>query len=199
MGDGRGRRACGTTLDRGRATALADRLVTAGRAGGPRPDRVPPHLAEVWADRDLTAHAHRAAYTGLAATVAAGIDGLAEALYERLLRRRRLAAVRRHARHAARRCTRPACRSRWSATSASTCARSAASWASPTGRRVRALLRGRPLQARPGDLPERVRGAGRRPGAHADGRRHPGRRGARSTPAAGCSCCRPARPAPSTV
>ena len=50
--------------------------VTAGRAGGPRPHRVPPHLAEVWADRDLYPHAHRAAFTGLAATVEAGIDGL---------------------------------------------------------------------------------------------------------------------------
>jgi len=46
---------------------------------------VPPHLAEVWADRDLYAHAHRAAYTGLAETVDSGIEGLANALYERLL------------------------------------------------------------------------------------------------------------------
>ncbi|MDG4766214.1 HAD-IA family hydrolase [Solwaraspora sp. WMMD406] len=77
---------CGVTLDRGRATVLADRLLTAGRAGGPLPNRVPPHLAEVWADRDLYPPAHRAAYTGLAATVDCGVDGLAEALYERLLR-----------------------------------------------------------------------------------------------------------------
>ncbi|MGN9778871.1 HAD family hydrolase [Micromonospora sp. H33] len=77
--------ACGVTLDRVRATGLADRLLTAGRAGGPRPARVPPALAELWADRDLYPHAHRGAYTGLAATVDAGIDGLAEALYERLL------------------------------------------------------------------------------------------------------------------
>ncbi|TCC00703.1 HAD family hydrolase [Micromonospora zingiberis] len=76
---------CGVELDRVRATALADRLLTAGRAGGPLPARVPPHLAELWADRDLYEHAHRGAYTGLAATVDAGIDGFADALYERLL------------------------------------------------------------------------------------------------------------------
>jgi HAD superfamily hydrolase (TIGR01509 family) len=75
--------ACGVHLERGRATVLADRLLTAGRAGGPRPVRVPAHLAEVWADRDLYPHAHRAAYAGLAATVDAGIEGLADALYER--------------------------------------------------------------------------------------------------------------------
>lgn len=77
---------CGVTLERTRATVLADRLVTAGLPGGPLPARVPPHLAEVWAERDLYPHAHRAAYTGLAATVDAGVEGLAEVLYERVLR-----------------------------------------------------------------------------------------------------------------
>jgi HAD superfamily hydrolase (TIGR01509 family) len=77
---------CGVLLDRVRATSLADRLVTAGRAGGPLPARVPPRLAEVWADRDLYPYAHRAAYTGLAATVDAGIDGLPDALYDRILK-----------------------------------------------------------------------------------------------------------------
>jgi HAD superfamily hydrolase (TIGR01509 family) len=77
---------CGVTLERARATVLADRLVTAGRAGGPVPSRVPPHLAEAFADRDLYEHSHRAAYIGLAATVAAGVDGFEEALYGRLLR-----------------------------------------------------------------------------------------------------------------
>jgi HAD superfamily hydrolase (TIGR01509 family) len=77
--------ACGVDLERARATALADRLTMAGRAGGPLPHRIPPHLAELWADRDLYAHAHRGAYTGLAATVDTGIEGLADALYERLL------------------------------------------------------------------------------------------------------------------
>nr|WP_242624633.1 HAD-IA family hydrolase [Krasilnikovia cinnamomea] len=76
---------CGTQLDRGRATGLADRLVMAGRAGGPLPHRVPPHLAEHWADRDLYEHSHRAAYTGLAETVSTDVEGLADALYERLL------------------------------------------------------------------------------------------------------------------
>ncbi|HEX5596193.1 MAG TPA: HAD family hydrolase [Micromonosporaceae bacterium] len=77
---------CSTALERARATVLADRLVTAGRAGGPLPARIPPQLAEVWAERDYYAHAHRAAYTGLAATVQTGIEGLPDALYERLLR-----------------------------------------------------------------------------------------------------------------
>ncbi len=78
--------ACGVDLGLARATALADQLVTVGRAGGPRPTKVPPHLAEVFADRDLDSRSHRAAYIGLARTVEAGIDGFAEALYERLLR-----------------------------------------------------------------------------------------------------------------
>ena len=64
---------------------LADRLVTAGGPAGRCPSRVPPHLIEVWAERDLYAHAHRAAYTGLAATVATDVDGLPDALYERVL------------------------------------------------------------------------------------------------------------------
>jgi HAD superfamily hydrolase (TIGR01509 family) len=77
--------ACGRELGRAQATVLADRLVMAGRAGGPLPHRVPPHLAEHWAERDLYAHAHRAAYTGLAETVPTDVEGLADALYDRLL------------------------------------------------------------------------------------------------------------------
>lgn len=74
---------CGARLDRGRATVLADRLVTAGRAGGPLPYRIPPSLAEDWANRDLCQDAHRSAFTGLARTVQSDIDGLADALYQR--------------------------------------------------------------------------------------------------------------------
>jgi HAD superfamily hydrolase (TIGR01509 family) len=77
--------ACGVALDRGRATVLADRLTTAGLVGGPLPTRVPPQLAEVWAERDLFPYAHRAAFVGLAALVECDVEGLAEALYERLL------------------------------------------------------------------------------------------------------------------
>ncbi|MEU8300423.1 HAD-IA family hydrolase [Micromonospora sp. NPDC048909] len=77
--------ACGVDLERVRATALADRLLTAGRAGGPLPARVPPRLAELWSTRDLYPHAHRAAYTGLAEAVDAGIEGFADALYDRVL------------------------------------------------------------------------------------------------------------------
>jgi FMN phosphatase YigB (HAD superfamily) len=86
--------ACGAALDRPRATALADRLVAAGRAGGPLPARIPPHLAEVWADRDLSPQAHRAAYTGLIDLVDVDAlgpapggfspDGFADALYDRV-------------------------------------------------------------------------------------------------------------------
>jgi HAD superfamily hydrolase (TIGR01509 family) len=76
---------CGRQLEPIAATALADRLVAAGRAGGPPPRRVPPHLAEVYAERDLDQRAHRAAYVGLAQTVPTDVAGLAEALYERLL------------------------------------------------------------------------------------------------------------------
>jgi HAD superfamily hydrolase (TIGR01509 family) len=76
---------CGAVLDREQAAALADLLVAAGRAGGPPPARVPPHLAQHWDDRDLHVHSHRTAYTGLARTVPTDVDGLADALYDRLL------------------------------------------------------------------------------------------------------------------
>ena len=78
--------ACGVDLASADARGLAKALVAAGRAGGPFPDAVPPHLADLWERRDLSTQAHRSAYTGLAATVPCDIDGLPAALYERLLR-----------------------------------------------------------------------------------------------------------------
>jgi HAD superfamily hydrolase (TIGR01509 family) len=76
--------ACGVTLTPHRAAALGAQLSTAGRIGGPRPTTIPAHLTSVWANRDLAPSAHRAAYTGLAAAVPSGIDGFAEALYDRV-------------------------------------------------------------------------------------------------------------------
>jgi HAD superfamily hydrolase (TIGR01509 family) len=78
--------ACGVELATEDASGLAKALVAAGRAGGPFPDLVPPHLADLWARRDLAADAHRDAYVGLARTVPCHVDGLPGALYERLLR-----------------------------------------------------------------------------------------------------------------
>jgi HAD superfamily hydrolase (TIGR01509 family) len=77
--------ACGVAVDDARTAALADRLLLAGRAGGPLPGHVPSELLEDWTGRDLRVASHRAAYTGLARTVDSGIEGLADALYDRLL------------------------------------------------------------------------------------------------------------------
>ncbi len=77
---------CGLAFDHGRATVLADRLATAGGLPGVAlPARIPPHLAEAWADRDLDERSHREAYIGLAALVCDEFPGLAEAVYERVL------------------------------------------------------------------------------------------------------------------
>ncbi len=77
--------ACGVDLVAHEAPELAKALVAAGRAGGPFPDAVPSHLADLWERRDLSAEAHRACYTALASTVPCAIEGFAAALYERLL------------------------------------------------------------------------------------------------------------------
>lgn len=76
---------CGVALDHGKATVLADRIATAGGLPGvAKPARIPPQLAEYWADRDLYEHAHRNAYVGLASTVVSDVPGLAEAIYNRV-------------------------------------------------------------------------------------------------------------------
>jgi HAD superfamily hydrolase (TIGR01509 family) len=77
--------ACGADLAPEDVQRLADALVLAGRAGGPLPPEVPPSVRAAWDRRDLTARDHREAYTGLAAMVESGIDGLPTALYDRLL------------------------------------------------------------------------------------------------------------------
>lgn len=62
--------------------ATLDRLLAAGRPGGPEPRVIPDDLAEVYARRDLSGAEHRAAYVGLLRTVVA--PELADALYARL-------------------------------------------------------------------------------------------------------------------
>ncbi|MEE4544918.1 HAD-IA family hydrolase [Streptomyces sp. V4-01] len=61
----------------------AELLERAGaQPGGAPPERVPPRLRQLWRDRDLTARAHRAAYTGLSRGVALPWD-VHDALYDR--------------------------------------------------------------------------------------------------------------------
>ncbi|MEV0647218.1 HAD-IA family hydrolase [Phytomonospora sp. NPDC050363] len=82
--------ACEVELDPIRITAIADALNLAGWPSGPGPLRVRPRLAAAWANRDLTEADHEEAFTGLAAQVwednpRLGFEGLAEALYARLV------------------------------------------------------------------------------------------------------------------
>ena len=76
--------ACGVELDRLRATALADRLLTAGRAGGPLPQRVPAHLAEVWIDHAFPGFVAKARELGVPIRVIS--DGLDYAIHRILAR-----------------------------------------------------------------------------------------------------------------
>ena len=62
--------------------ALVERLVAAGRAGGPEPDDVPPHLTHDYARRDVSAELHRAVYTQLLARVDEVDADTAAALYD---------------------------------------------------------------------------------------------------------------------
>jgi putative hydrolase of the HAD superfamily len=54
--------------------------------GGHPPREVPPELAVLWAERDISADRHRAAFTGLARRVPLPDEGLYDALYERHMR-----------------------------------------------------------------------------------------------------------------
>ncbi len=64
--------------------ACADRSTFMGaQPGGPVPQTMPRHLADLWRDRDLTDARHRACYTGLAREAQLPAPDLADALYER--------------------------------------------------------------------------------------------------------------------
>ncbi|MFK8907110.1 HAD family hydrolase [Streptomyces sp. YS-3] len=74
----------GIALTEEQRARYAAELARAGALpGGPDPERLPPHLAELWAVRDRSAELHRAAYTGLARTVTLPDPQLHTALYER--------------------------------------------------------------------------------------------------------------------
>ncbi len=72
----------GVELDEATAAQLAERLVAAGRPGGPYPSAVPSALGQAYADRDLDVATHRRAYVGILSTVVD--EPFAEALYERV-------------------------------------------------------------------------------------------------------------------
>ncbi len=77
--------ACGVPLFTERLAEVSAAMEGAGLAAGWPPRTIPPHVADAWANRDLSAADHRAAFVGIAGTVDAGIPGLAEAMYERKL------------------------------------------------------------------------------------------------------------------
>ncbi|MFC9927503.1 HAD family hydrolase [Streptomyces sp. NPDC127190] len=74
----------GVTLSEPELAAAAEALEAAGALpGGAEPVRLPAELAGVWAVRDESAEAHRAAYTGLSRLVPLPDPALHDALYER--------------------------------------------------------------------------------------------------------------------
>ncbi|MFJ3705710.1 MULTISPECIES: HAD family hydrolase [Streptomyces] len=74
----------GTAMGQADFERYARRLTEAGALpGGPGPERIPPSLTAVWAERDSSARQHREAYTGMARQAALPDPGLYEALYER--------------------------------------------------------------------------------------------------------------------
>jgi len=77
----RGAAATGVTVAIEDEPPLLDRLLAAGRPGGPEPRHVPADLADDYARRDLSGATHRRAYVGLLSQVDAV---LAEHLYDRV-------------------------------------------------------------------------------------------------------------------
>ncbi|GHC47475.1 HAD family hydrolase [Streptomyces cinnamoneus] len=74
----------GTELSGTQFARLTRQLEVAGALpGGPLPQAVPPHLAQVWAGRDRSTQEHRAAYTGLAREVPLPDAALYDLLYAR--------------------------------------------------------------------------------------------------------------------
>src|SRR5947209_10857364 len=64
---------------------LADKVEVAGVPGGPYPDAVPDHLADLYDGRDLSQDSHRAAYVGLLSTVSYPHRELPVQVYEQIL------------------------------------------------------------------------------------------------------------------
>ncbi|ALC24698.1 HAD family hydrolase [Streptomyces pristinaespiralis] len=74
----------GSPLSADELDRCARRLEAAGALpGGAHPQRIPGHLAELWAVRDTDTDRHRAAYTGLAREVPLPDEALYDALYDR--------------------------------------------------------------------------------------------------------------------
>lgn len=76
--------ATGTRMEEPQLIEAATALESAGALpGGAEPSAVPEELAGAWAERDLSAASHRAAYTGLSRQVPLPADALHDALYAR--------------------------------------------------------------------------------------------------------------------
>jgi putative hydrolase of the HAD superfamily len=78
-------RRLGVDLEPRDCARVANACVDAGFPGGPYPRRVPEHLREIYERRDLSAAAHRAAYSGLLSTAGLPHPDMAAAIYDEIL------------------------------------------------------------------------------------------------------------------
>ena len=76
----------GLSLRAADLAALSAEYLRVGLPGAPYPASVPPQLAELYAGRDVSSAAHRAAYVGLLETVDSPDERLPQATYEQILR-----------------------------------------------------------------------------------------------------------------